>query len=180
MTQMKSRIIIILLSAFIIIFAGIVGYFWLTRGTSAFNPENEVQVGDLAPDFSLQLLTGETFTLSEHRGTAVVLDFWATWCGPCVAKMPTIQALSEQFGDSVIFLGINVGESQNRVQEFINERGFTFPIGLDVSSYIHRNLYPALGIPYMVIINGDGIITATFLGGGDMDVYENAIFEALR
>jgi thiol-disulfide isomerase/thioredoxin len=50
--------------------------------------ESESQAGDLAPDFSALLLTGETFTLSEHRGMVVVLNFWATWCGPCVEKMP--------------------------------------------------------------------------------------------
>ena len=178
---MKSRVIIIILLALLVIGAGITGYFWLSRGTNTFDPENEVYTGDLAPDFSVQLLNGDTFTLSEHRGTVVVLDFWATWCGPCVAKMPTIQALSEQFEDRVIFVGMNVGEPQSRVQEFIDERGFTFPIGLDNNGYIHRNLYPSPGVPYMVIINGDGMITATFLGGGVglQEIYETAILEAL-
>ena len=146
-----------------------------------FDPEDEVHAGDLAPDFSVQLLTGETFTLSEHRGTVVVLDFWATWCGPCVAKMPSVQTWSEQFAGEVIFVGINVGEQGRRVLEFIEERGFTYPIGIDETADIHRNLYPSPGIPYTVIINRDGVIADTFLGGGTQmhERIENAILEAL-
>ena len=161
--------------------AGVVGYFWLTNGRSTFNPDDEVHAGELAPDFTVQLLSGESFTLSEHRGTVVVLDFWATWCGPCVAKMPTIQALHEQFGKRVIFVGMNVGEAQSRVQEFIDDRGFTYAIGLDVGSRIHRNYYPSPGVPYMVIINGEGVITQTFLGGGAglEAIYTAAILSAL-
>jgi len=170
------------LSVVLVVFAGVVGYFWLTRAAGVFNPEDEVQAGNVAPDFSVQLLTGETFTLSEQIGTVVVLDFWATWCGPCVAKMPIMQALSEQFGESVTFVGVNVGEPQSRVQAFIDERGFTFPVGVDERGYIHRYLYPSPGIPYMVVINRQGLITATFLGGGqDMKaLYEAAILDALR
>jgi len=177
---MKNKAIIIILSV-LLIGVGVVGYFWLSRGIDTFDQESEVYAGDVAPDFSVQLLTGETFTLSEHRGTVVVLDFWATWCGPCVAKMPTMQALSERFAGDVIFVGMNVGEAPQRVREFIAERGFTYPVGLDENGDIHRNLYPSPGVPYMVIINGDGMITATFLGGGEglEEIYANAILEAL-
>ena len=182
---MKRKTITVALLVLLVLslaFGAVVLYFWLSNGRgSRVNLENAVQAGDIAPDFSVQLLTGETFTLSEHRGTVVVLDFWATWCGPCVQKMPTMQALYEQFEDNVIFVGINVGEQPSRVQDFISERGFTYPIGLDTDSAIHRNLYPSPGIPYMVIINGDGVITSTFLGGGTNmhGRIESAILEAL-
>lgn len=180
---MKSKIIIIILSVLLALslaFNAIMVYRELTRW-EIISEEYMLQAGDMAPDFSVQLLTGEAFTLSEHRGTVVVLDFWATWCGPCVEKMPTIQALSERFEGDVIFVGMNIGEQPQRVRDFIAERGFTYPIGLDENSDIHRNLYPSPGVPYMVIINGDGMITATFLGGGEglEEIYENAILEAL-
>ena len=147
-----------------------------------YNPEKELRVGDIAPDFSAELLSGEIFTLSENRGTVVVLDFWATWCGPCVEKMPTIQTLSEQHESNVIFVGMNVGEDSSWVQDFIAEKGFTYSIGLDEDYYIHRNLYPTLGIPYLVIINGDGMITKIFLGGSDTmhESIEKAILDAQR
>lgn len=151
-----------------------------TRDEAPITPEYEQE--NMAPDFTVPLLTGETFTLSEHRGTVVVLSFWATWCGPCVAKMPTTQALWEQHGGDVIFVGMNLGEDQSRVQDFIDERGFTFPIALDENADIHRTLYPAAGIPYTVVIGKDGTIIGDFLGGGTASIegIEAAIAEALR
>jgi len=181
--KMKSKIIIIILLVLLVpslAFNAIMVYRELTRWDVIV--EDILRAGDMAPDFSVELLTGETFTLSEHRGTVVALDFWATWCGPCVQKMPSTQALSEQFEGQVMFVGINVGEHLEQVLDFIDERGFTYPIGLDENSYIHRNLYPSPGIPYMVIINRDGIITETFSGYGiGMDeLIEAAILDALR
>jgi len=142
-----------------------------------FDPRNELNEGDIAPDFSAKLLSGETFTLSEHRGKVIVLDFWATWCSPCVEKMPTIQALSEQYESSAVFVGMNVGESFDEVKGFIANMGFTYNIGLDENEEIHRNLYPTIAIPYLVIINKEGIITKNIVGGNQSmyETIENAI-----
>jgi peroxiredoxin len=184
---MKNKIVIIILATLLVIslaFNAIMIYRELTRYSLPdwFNSANELQVGDIAPDFSVQLLTGETFKLSEHRGAIVVLDFWATWCGPCVNKMTSTQTLSEQFGDRVVFVGMNIGENPSQVQDFIIERGFTYHIGLDENASIHENLYPSLGIPYTVIINGSGIIIDIFHGWGDSmhEVMEYAITNALH
>jgi len=181
---MKSKIVIIILSVLLVVsllINAVFVYRIYREYRGDITREYMLEAEDMAPDFTVQLLTGDTFTLSEHRGTVVVLDFWATWCGPCVAKMPTVQTLSEQYADRVLFVGMNVGEDPDRVQEFIEERGFTYPIGLDRNSTIHRTLYPSPGIPYTVIINADGMITDTFLGGGaDMHgLIEAAIEEAL-
>lgn len=180
---MKNRVAIIILSVLLVISLAF-NALMIAREFRVFgiDLENELQVGDMAPDFSVQLLSGETFTLSEHRGTVVVLYFWATWCGPCVATMPSLQALSEQHENRVLFVGMNVAESLSRVADFIDERGFTFPIGLDEVGDIHRNLYPSVGIPYTVIIDSNGMITGSFLGGGDgmQSLIENAIMEALN
>ena len=188
-TKMKSKAIIVILSVLLVfsLAANAIMIFRIYRELTrpsyvdGFNQEEAVYTEDLAPDFSVPLLTGENFTLSEHRGTVVVLDFWATWCGPCVRKMPAIQTLSEEFGDSVIFVGMNVGEELDDVQTFISERGFTYPIGLDEGGNIHRRLFPSPGIPYTVIIGADGTIFDAFLGGGDSIValIEIAILEAL-
>ncbi|MCL2405799.1 MAG: TlpA family protein disulfide reductase [Defluviitaleaceae bacterium] len=182
---MKSKIVVVALSVLLVLslFFNVILLYRLYRETRGpgFNAENEVLTGDIAPDFTVELLTGESFTLSEHRGTVVVLDFWATWCGPCVQKMPTVQVLSEQFENNVVFVGMNVGERPDRIRDFIAERGFTYHIGLDEDSSIHRNLYPSPGIPYTVIIDGNGMITQTFLGSHE-NMYEyirDAILEAL-
>ena len=144
-------------------------------------PGSDASNAETAPDFSVQLLTGETFTLSEHRGTVVVLSFWASWCGPCVINMPVMQAISEQFEGLAVIVGMNVAEEPGRVRDFIAERGITYKIGLDESGDIHRNLYPSAGIPYIVIIDGDGEITETFLGGREnmFEVLEEAILDAM-
>jgi len=146
-----------------------------------FDPNNELQVGDMAPDFTVRLLDNETFTLSDHRDKVVVLDFWATWCGPCVEKMPTIQTLSEKYEDRAIFVGMNVAEDISLVRDFISRTGFAYHIGLDENSDIFMNLYPSIAIPYLVIINRDGIITHIFTGGSDSmyELIDNAIIEAL-
>jgi len=187
---MKTKIIIAILSSLLaislalnaLLIIRILRDYRMMDDPDWYNPEKVLQEGDIAPDFSAELLSGAIFTLYENRGTVVVLDFWATWCGPCVEMMPAIQTLSEQHESDVIFVGMNVGEDSSWVQDFIDERGFTYPIGLDEESYVHRNLYPTLGIPYLVIINGDGMITKTFLGGNDSmyESIEKAILEALR
>ena len=141
----------------------------------------KLSVGDAAPDFTVKLLSGGTFSLSENKGYVVFLNFWATWCSPCVAEMPAIQSLSEKYADSVVFIGVNYAENANKVEDFIIGRGFTYNIGLDETGGIMGALYPSDGIPYTLIIDAEGIITEIFLGGGEYmhDVFDEAITAAL-
>ena len=76
---------------------------------SAANNQN---IGDIAPDFNAELLSGGTFTLSVNRGKVVFLNFWATWCSPCVAEMPAIQALSEKYGEQVKFTKLDTAKAR--------------------------------------------------------------------
>ena len=130
----------------------------------SLDAEGELLEEGLAPDFTLTLLSGEDFTLSEHRGTVVVLSFWATWCGPCVEKLPYTQASSEHFGNRVVFVGINIGEDPDLVQDFIEEGGYTFFQGVDEDNSIFNSLYTSPGIPYSVIIGRDGVIVDEMVG----------------
>ncbi len=143
---------------------------------------NELQVGDAAPDFTVDLLSGGTFTLSEHKGKVVFLNFWGTWCAPCIEEMPAIQALSEKYTDGVVFIGMDYADNNIRkVQDFIAERGFTYPIGLDESGSVTEQ-YPSLGVPYTLVIDAEGIVSWSITGGSDQmyDVFDNAITEALN
>jgi len=147
-----------------------------------YEAREELQEEVMAPDFSITLLTGEEFTLSDHRGSVVVLSFWTTWCRFCVEKMPYTQASSERFGDQVVFVGINMGEDPDLVQDFIAEGGYTFFQGIDADSSIFDNLYTSGGIPYSVIIGRDGMIVDEMVGWAySMSNQMNTIIEeALR
>jgi len=139
-----------------------------------------LSVGDTAPDFSVELLNGETVQLSNFRGSVVLLNFWATWCGPCVGKLPDIEKLSEAFADELIVLAINRGERRTRVDAFIEQNGYTFKVGLDESNEISA-LYPSAGIPYTVVIDADGVITSVRLGAPSdvFAAYEEVVNAAL-
>jgi thiol-disulfide isomerase/thioredoxin len=78
--------------------------------------------------------------------------------------MSSVQTLSEEYAGQIVFVGMNIGEDPRIVQTFIDERGYNFPIGLDESGSIFFNLYPSPGVPYTVIINGDGVVVDTFSG----------------
>ena len=141
----------------------------------------EVVEGGKAPDFSVAMLNGEVFTLSKHKGKVVFLNFWATWCPPCIAEMPAIQELSEKYENEVVFIGVDVAEDSLKVQDFIDREGYTYNIGLDSYGDLIRDVYPTDGIPYTIVIDADGIIVRIFLGGGARmhEIFENAIIKAL-
>ncbi len=92
-------------------------------------PEEEVAEVRLAPDFTLTSIDGEEFTLSEKRGNLVVMDFWATWCKPCVAAMPHMQQLHEDYKDRhVIVTGVNLWEFDEKADPaaFVREHNYTY------------------------------------------------------
>jgi thiol-disulfide isomerase/thioredoxin len=184
--QSKTGSVKAVILAALVIVAAIVVFLTSRYPDGSEFPEDgitkELQVGDLAPDFTVDLLSGDRFTLSENKGVVVFLNFWATWCGPCVAEMPAIQELSEAYAGDVVFIGLNCAESTDRVRGFIAEMEFTYNIGLDESSGITETLYPTNGIPYTLVINAEGIISKIFLGGGEQmrEPFEDAITEALK
>lgn len=179
-----ALIIIIALVAISAVFLAIYKYSMEKANTEKMEAvtANELHVGDVAPDFTVKLLSGDEFTLSDNEGKTVFLNFWATWCSPCVAEMPAIQELSEKYIESTVFISISCGEKEREVQSFIDRSGFTYNIGLDESGEMIKSLYPSIGIPFTLVIDAGGIITAIFIGGGDQmhDVFENAILEAQK
>ena len=120
------------------------------------------------PDFTGTLLGGGEFTLSEQEGKVVLLNFWATWCGPCVREMPAFPRLMEKYGDKLALVAVDLMESEDTVAAFIEQNGYEFPVVLDSDGAI-GSLYPTDGIPYTVIIAPDGTISATSVGAGTAD-----------
>jgi peroxiredoxin len=120
-------------------------------------------VGHPAPDFTLTDLDGNTFTLSELRGQPVVLNFWATWCPPCRAEMPELQAASERLNGEVAIIGVNQGENAQQIAGFVQPLGFTFPMPLDERMDVSRQ-YLVRNLPTTFFIDRDGIIRYTQVG----------------
>jgi peroxiredoxin len=120
-------------------------------------------VGHPAPDFTLTGLDGQTFTLSELRGKPVVLNFWATWCPPCRAEMPELQAASERLQGEVAIIGVNQGENAQQVAAFVQPLGFTFPMPLDAKTDVSR-AYLVRNLPTTFFIDRDGIVRYSQIG----------------
>lgn len=136
-------------------------------------PTGPVAVGDDYRDFTAVLADGNTFTLSEHEGNVVLLNFWAAWCGPCVGEMPAFPMLLEKYGDDLTLVAVDLGEDAGTVESFLSRNGYEFPVVLDTDGSI-GTLYPTDGIPYTVLIGRDGKIAFIHLGAAKADVmYES-------
>ena len=95
-------------------------------------------MGHPAPDFTLTTAAGETFKLSDLRGTPVVLNFWATWCPPCRAELPKLQAASERLTGQVAIVGVDQAEAPAKVGAFAEKLGLTYAIPLDQDAEVSR------------------------------------------
>ncbi|NLL91949.1 MAG: TlpA family protein disulfide reductase [Ruminococcaceae bacterium] len=136
----------------------------------------ELKVGDTAPDFSAKTLKGEEFTLSDLRGRVVLINFWASWCFPCVSEMPEIQKLYDEYSrDELEIIAVNVGEKENKVEDFAkNNPDYSFNIVVD-EEYLISEKYPTAGIPYTVIVSPDGVVVEIFLGSRTYEAFSSAV-----
>lgn len=117
-----------------------------------------------APSFESTTLTGETVRLSDYRGQVVMLNFWATWCPPCRAEMPTIQEMYEQRQqDGFVVLAINNAEMPAQVRPFVEVLSLEFPIVLDMEAQLQR-AFAIQGYPTSIFIGPDGFTYATHSG----------------
>ena len=119
---------------------------------------------ELAPDFQLPNLEGQSISLSDFRGEPVLVNFWASWCGPCIYEMPFIQEVYEEWsGQGLVVLAINKGESLSTAKDFMQSGNFSFPVLLDINQYVALE-YNVRSIPTTFFIDKDGIIQAIKVG----------------
>ncbi|WP_377864851.1 TlpA family protein disulfide reductase [Bacillus sp. R86525] len=129
---------------------------------------NGIEIGKSAPDFELTKLDGAKVKLSDLKGKKVILNFWATWCGPCQQEMPDMEAFYKEHKENVEILAINYtpsekGGGEEKVSNFAKEKGITFPILLDKNIDV-TTAYKVITIPTSYFIDTKGVIQDKFIG----------------
>ncbi|MDF2724898.1 MAG: thiol-disulfide oxidoreductase [Paenibacillus sp.] len=141
----------IILTAFLLIG----GY---TIGSSLFAEDQIPRVGSTAPDFALTGLDGNVYKLSDLRGKAVLVNFWGSWCDPCIRELPAIQRQYEKWKDQgLVVLGVNLDESRVTVQSFVKQTGVTYPILFD-KDLLMRDRFAVRYYPTSFFIDKSGQI----------------------
>jgi peroxiredoxin len=137
-----------------------------------------ILTGTHAADFKLKDLEGNEFTLSAVRGKVVLLDFWATWCGPCRRELPSIEKIYQDYSKSgVIIAGVN-DEDSGKVKSFVKKNEYSFPTLMDSSRKVHA-AFRVRAIPSVLVIGPDGVITKHFIGGRSEKDLRAALDQAL-
>lgn len=140
--------------------------------------------GSAAPDFAAPTLAGDTLRLGELRGQVVLLNFWATWCPPCLREMPSMERLYQEWKDEgleIVAVSLDaapgerdeLGVPGGDVARFVAEHGLSFPILLDPAGE-SRRVYDIVGLPTTFLIDRSGMIREKVLGGREWDEGEAA------
>ncbi|MRN53427.1 thiol-disulfide oxidoreductase ResA [Paenibacillus monticola] len=166
----KARKPIQIVILFLIVLLG--GY---AIGSSVFGGDGKPKEGSRAPSFELLGLDGQTHTLKQYKGKAVVLNFWGSWCSPCVQEMPALQAQWEKWRDQgVVVVGVNVGEDQMTVENFVKMVGINFPVVMDTGRDAVRS-YGISPMPTTFFINSKGKVDSIHIGQLDLSTLDAQI-----
>jgi thiol-disulfide isomerase/thioredoxin len=127
------------------------------------------QVGKIVQNFTTDAtFTGETFEFDALKGKYVLMDFWGTWCGPCIAEMPKVKAYQEKYEDRLTVLGVNQGDSKDKIDQFITPKGYTWTHlmnGKGEDDFVLK--FNVAGFPTKFIIDPEGKILNRFVGDGE-------------
>jgi thiol-disulfide isomerase/thioredoxin len=116
-----------------------------------------------ASDFTLKTPDGKTFKLSEHRGKVVFVNFWATWCPPCLEEMPAMERLYQQHRERLVMVAVSVDADPNVVPPYLKQHRYTFTIGLDSKMQV-SNAYSVRALPSSFLVDGEGRLAALAFG----------------
>lgn len=122
-----------------------------------------LSIGTSAPEFEATNTDGEKVSLADYQGKVVLINFWASWCGPCVNEMPLNNDVFQEHADEIVTLFVNVGESKGTVNEFLSAHQFQFPVIIDATGKLSE-LYSITGLPVTYILNKEGAIGQVITG----------------
>lgn len=184
----KKNLLILLGVLAVVLTLAAVGYRYLSQQYQPEQPEVTVQEETTseepteelvaAPDFTVFTGDGEEIRLSDYAGKPVVINFWATWCGPCKSELPAFDRMYEAYGEEMQFLMVNLTDGQREtvegVQSFLEENGYTFPVFYD-TDYSGAMAYGASSIPLTVFVLADGTLAGGYRGAVTEEVLEQSI-----
>ena len=127
-----------------------------------------------APDFSMLDMDGNEVNLASFFGKPIVLNFWASWCGPCKMEMPEIQKFYDKYGQEIHFLLVSVDDSLDAAKTFISDSGYTFPVYFDTTS-VGAYTYGASSIPLTFFIDAEGNLTAYYMGAMSESILQQGV-----
>lgn len=145
-------------------------------------PKEEAPVkGFLAPSFRLEGLDGKTYAVEGKREKALLINFWASWCGPCHQEAPDLVKFYETYGDRLDIYAVNVTtlDTMKGVEDFVDRYDISFPVLLDKKNKV-TDLYKAYGYPTNVLVDRDGVVREVFIGIRPPAQMENAIRRVLK
>ena len=132
----------------------------------------------VAPDFTLNSHSGNNLRLSEFRGEVVMINFWASWCGPCRQEMPLLEELYTQYNPmGFTILGVNVEEDSGKAKQLLKDIPVSFPVLFDTQSKVSK-LYDVVAMPSTILVDRDGNVR--YLHHGYKPGYEEAYQEQVR
>jgi peroxiredoxin len=129
-------------------------------------PSQTSLVGKPAPDFVLENLSGQTVSLSSFKGKPLLINFWATWCGPCTTETPQFDAIYRaNKGKPVQFLGVDTKDNRDSAKAFVKDNDITFPIVFDEKgeTAVRLGRIPALGLPFTVLVDKQQRVAAVYM-----------------
>jgi thiol-disulfide isomerase/thioredoxin len=140
-------------------------------------PEDAAAVGKPARlDFKLKDMNGVDVKLDSFKGKVILLNFWATWCGPCKAEIPSLVELQEKYADDLVVLGFSVDDTPEKMKPYSEEYKVNYPLLVGNGREDVQNAFgPLLGIPVSVIIGRDGIIAKKHTGIATKEQFEREI-----
>lgn len=172
---MKTWVIALVATVTVVLLGGA-----LLRGPAV---NRGAEVGDRVPDYAAPLLSGGEASFADYRGQVVLVNIWATWCGPCRVEMPPIQAAFERYKDegfTVLAVSVDAGPGyREKVASFVEEHGLEFPVLLDPEGRISRTLQ-TIGVPETFVLDRDGRIVKRLIGATDWNsMAHQALIEEL-